>query len=165
MTGCGLLCAACGVVGAVCRACVWRASSGVYAVMFVQCAVVGAVRDVVRVCGACVSVFCHDADVVLCWVGLVASCVSVRACWWCDGSGECGASRHVRGVRVAPTKCEASWLRHTRDHRRDVRCASWACFAGAVSSAVSGMLCHSIAIAALCCRVCVAAPRLVVAAV
>jgi hypothetical protein len=80
--------------------CVWRACGGVRAVMFAQCAVVAAVWDVVRACGACafcmlcVSVQCvvrgllvcavlgdtrHDADVVLWWVGLVASCVSVRA--------------------------------------------------------------------------------------
>jgi hypothetical protein len=40
----------------------------------------------------------HDADVPLCWVGLVASCVSARACVWCDGSGERGA---VLGVHSA----------------------------------------------------------------
>ncbi len=104
--------------------CVGRVCGGVRVVMFAQCAVVAAVRDVVRACGRglcvcvlCVSVRCavrgllvcavlgdtrHDADVVLSWVGLVASCVSVRACAWCDGSGERGAGQHVRGVRVGP---------------------------------------------------------------
>jgi hypothetical protein len=38
--------------------CAWRARSGVHAVITAQCAVVAAVRDVVRACGACVSVFC-----------------------------------------------------------------------------------------------------------
>jgi hypothetical protein len=79
--------------------------------MFAQSAVVAAVRDVVWV--LCVSVRCavrglllvcavlgdtrHD-DVALWWVGLVASCVSVGARVWCDGSGERGAGRHVREV-------------------------------------------------------------------
>ncbi len=164
---------------------VWRACGGVRAVMFAQCAVVGAVRDVVRACGACVlygacvSVRCavrgllvcavsgdtrHDADVVLWWVGLVASCVSVcpRVIVWCDGSGERGAGRHVREARALGLwKCEGSWLRR----RRDVECVSWACIAGAVSSAVSRVLYCSIVIADVCRRVCVAAPRLVVAGV
>jgi hypothetical protein len=38
--------------------CVLRARSGVHAMITAQCAVVGTVRDVVRACGACVSVFC-----------------------------------------------------------------------------------------------------------
>jgi hypothetical protein len=65
----------------------------------------------------------------------------------------------VRGVMVAGSaalvgmcvrcasglrNCEESWLRHTRD----VECASLACITGAVSSAVSRVLCRSIAIAA-----------------
>ncbi len=58
-------------------------------------------------------------------------------------------------------KCEESRLRH----RRDVECASWACIAGAMSSAVSRVLYCSIAIADVCCRVCVAAPRFAVAGV
>jgi hypothetical protein len=64
------------------------------------------------ICMLCVSVRCavrgllvctvlgdtrHYADVELWWVGLVASCVSVRACLWCDGVGERGAGQHVRG--------------------------------------------------------------------
>ncbi len=71
-----------GVWGArSCVSCgVWRACGGVYAVIVAHCAVVGAVRDVVRACGACVFVcravrgllVCavlgdtrHDADVPL----------------------------------------------------------------------------------------------------
>jgi hypothetical protein len=80
--------------------CVWRARGGVRAVMLAQCAVVAAVRDVVRaretwcVCMLRVRVRCsvcgllarvvsggmrHDADVSLCWVGLVVSCVCLCA--------------------------------------------------------------------------------------
>ncbi len=92
--------------------------------MFTQCAVVASERDVVQACGlvCCMlraSVRCavrgllacaalpdarDDADVALWWVGLVASCVSVRACAWCDGSGERGAGRHVREMRVGLAK-------------------------------------------------------------
>jgi hypothetical protein len=84
-----------------------------------------------------------DAGMPLCWVGLVASCVSARACVcaWCVGSaalvGMCAA------MRVGPAKCEASWLRDTRD----VRCASWACIAGAVLSTATRALYRSIATA------------------
>jgi hypothetical protein len=98
--------------------CAWRARNGVHVVMFAQWAVVAAVYDVVSgvrglcVCILHVSVRCalrglwacvvlgdtrHDAAVPLCWVGLVSSHVSARACLWRDGSGERGASRHVRG--------------------------------------------------------------------
>ncbi len=103
---------------------VWRACSGVRGVMFAQCAVVAAVRDVVRACSAYVcmlraSVRCavrgllralflgdtrHDADVSLWWLGLVVSCVCRRVCVLCDGSGERGASRHVRVGPVGPSK-------------------------------------------------------------
>jgi hypothetical protein len=100
----------------------------------------------------------HDAAVPLCWVGLVASRVSARACLWCDGSGERGASRHVRGG--ARWACEnvknlVCVIRETYD----------ALIVGAVSSAVSRVLYRSIAIAALCCRVCFAGLRFAVAAV
>jgi hypothetical protein len=64
-------------------------------------------------------------------------------------------------VCIGPAKCEASWLRHTRD----VEGASWACISGAVSSAVCRVLYRSVAVADLCRRVCVAAPRFAVAAV
>ncbi len=98
MTVCDILWAVCGVVGAVCRAvCVWRARGGVHAVMIAQCAVVGAVRDVIRVCGTCLlyaacdCAMCvrgllacavlgytrHDADVPLWWVGMVRVCARV----------------------------------------------------------------------------------------
>jgi hypothetical protein len=93
--------------------------------MFAQCIAVAVARDVVRACwaGVCMlraSVRCaargllvcaivgdtrRDADVVLWWVGLVASCVSVCACLGSDGSGECGASRHVCEVRWACVIC------------------------------------------------------------
>ncbi len=63
----------------------------------------------------------HDADVVLRWVGLVTSCVSVRA-------RDCGAmvagTAALVGMCVMCAlglrKCEELWLRH----RRDVECAS-----------------------------------------
>jgi hypothetical protein len=129
-----------GLCVCILRASVRCALRGLYA-----CAVSGVTR--------------HDADVPLWWVGLVASCVSVRTCLWCDGTEGCGAGRHVRDVRLAC--CEESWLRHTCDVQR----ASWACIAGAASSAVSRVLYRSIAIADMCCRVCVAAPRLAAAAV
>ncbi len=81
--------------------CAWRARGGVHAVMIAQCAVVAAVRDVVRACGARLFVRCvrvcdvrcalrglwacvvlgdtrHDAAVPLCWAGLVTSCVCAR---------------------------------------------------------------------------------------
>jgi hypothetical protein len=101
----------------------------------------------------------HDAAAPLCWVGLVSSRVSARACFlWCDGVGERGASRHVRvGARWAceNVKTLVCVIRATYD----------ALIVGAVSRAVSRVLCRSIAIAALCCRVCVAALRFAVAAV
>jgi hypothetical protein len=50
--------------------CVWRARSGVHAVMIAQ-----SVRDVVRACGACVSVFCVRVCDVRC-VGCM------RALFW-----------------------------------------------------------------------------------
>jgi hypothetical protein len=64
---------------------------------------------------------------------------------------------------LGPRKCDESWLRHTRG----VECASLACIAGAVSSAVTvaRLLCRSIAIGDLCCRFCIAAARLPVAVV
>ncbi len=97
-----------GVCRAVCsvRAAVWRA------VMSAQlCGMPTGVR--------CLRVYCdvrgllacavlgdthHNAAVPLCWVSLrlVASCVSARACAWCDCVGERGASRLVREVRVGP---------------------------------------------------------------
>jgi hypothetical protein len=46
--GCVVLLELCAVL------CVWRARGGVHAVMIAHCAVVGAVRDVVRACRACV---------------------------------------------------------------------------------------------------------------
>jgi hypothetical protein len=46
----------------------------------------------------------HDAAVPLWWVWLVASRVPVRACLWCDGVGERGASRRVREVCIGPAK-------------------------------------------------------------
>ncbi len=120
--------------------CVWRVRGGVGAVMIAQCAVVVAERDVVRACGACVFVCCvrvcdvacacavlcdtrHDADVPSCCVGLVASCVSARACVWCDGVGERGAGRHVRG--------SARWACENVKNRGCVIRACWACIAGA----------------------------------
>jgi hypothetical protein len=59
----------------------------------------------------------HDADVPLWWVGLVAACVSARACLRCDGSGERGASRHVRG--------SARWTCENVKHRGCVIRATW----------------------------------------
>jgi hypothetical protein len=44
--------------------CLWRARSGVLAVMLAHCAVVAAVRDIVRACGACLFV---------CWCVCVAA--------------------------------------------------------------------------------------------
>jgi hypothetical protein len=76
------------------------------------------------------------------------SCVSSRACVWCDGVGERGA-RCALGLRG----CEAAWLHYTRD----VECVSWACITGAVSSAGSRVLRRSISVAECSCRVCVAA--------
>jgi hypothetical protein len=126
---------------------VWCARGGVRTVMFARCAVVAAVRDVVRACGACVLVCCMRE----CNVGV--------ACRWALCARRCALVSHALDLR----KWEESWLRHMPV--RDVRCASWACITGAVSSTVSGVLCRSIAIADLCCRVCVAAPRLAVACV
>ncbi len=55
--------------------CVWCARGGVRTVMFARCAVVAAVRDVVRACGACAFVCCmRECNVgvacrwALCWV-------------------------------------------------------------------------------------------------
>jgi hypothetical protein len=160
--------------------CVWRARGGVRAVMFAQCAVVAAVRDVVRACGACVFVCCVRVCDVRCVACLRALFRVTRAMTLMCRSAGWGLSRRVclcarvcgvmvagsavlvsmcAVVRVGPAKCEASWLRH----RRDVRCACWACIAGAVSSVVSRVLYRSRAIADVCRRVCVAAPRLAVA--
>ncbi len=100
----------------------------------------------------------HDADVVLWWVGLVASCVPARACAWCDGVGSAALVGMCARCALGLRKCGASWLRLTRD----VRCVSWVRIAGTVSSAASRVLCRSIA---CCCRMCVAAPRLAVAGV
>jgi hypothetical protein len=137
-------------------------------------------RTVVRglcVCMLCVSVRCavrgllacavlgdtsHDTDVVLWWVGLVASCVSVRA-WLCGAmvSGSAALVGMCARCALGLWECEESWLRH----RRDAECACWACIAGAVSSAVSRVLYRSVVFADVCRRVCVAAPRLAVAGV
>jgi hypothetical protein len=51
------------------------------------------------------------------------------------------------------------------EHGDDIQCASWVCIPAAVSSAVTRVLRRSIAIAASCFRICVAAPRHTVAAV
>ncbi len=96
--------------------CLWCTRGGVRAVVSAQCGVVVAVRDVVRACGACVRMLCvsvrcavrgllacshvlgdtrHDADVPLCLMELVASCVSARVCAWCDGCWERGASKSL----------------------------------------------------------------------
>ncbi len=95
--------------------------------MFAQSAVVAAVRDVVRACGraglVCLYAVCECAMwdvrcVACCWCALFwvtrammltwccggracrVVCVSARVIVWCDGSGERGAGRHVREVRV-----------------------------------------------------------------
>jgi hypothetical protein len=75
--------------------CVLRARSGVHAVMIAHCAVVAAVRDVVRACGACVSVFCMRVCDVRC-VGCM------RALFWMTRAmtlpcrcGGCGLSHLV----------------------------------------------------------------------
>jgi hypothetical protein len=65
--------------------CVWRACGGVCAVLFAQCAVVVAARDVVRACGALF---------VLC------VCVCVRVCVMC---GACFLACAVLGVTRAMT--------------------------------------------------------------
>ncbi len=97
MTGCDFLWAVCGERGAVCRAvcvaCVRRcACSDVWAVRsgcgcaghragvrgMCVCILHASVRCGVLVC-AVVGGTRHDADVVLWWVALVASCVSVHA--------------------------------------------------------------------------------------
>jgi hypothetical protein len=93
--------------------------------------------------------------------------------WCCGGWGLCRPvclNARVCGVMVAGSatlvgiwvrcalglrKCGASWLRHTRD----VECVSWVRIAGAESSAVSMVLCRSIEIADLRCRVCFAEDR------
>jgi hypothetical protein len=75
--------------------CVWRARSGVHAVMIVQCAVVGAVRGVVRACGACVFVCCVrvcDVRCAACWRALF--CVT-RAMTLTCRCGGWGVSRRV----------------------------------------------------------------------
>ncbi len=146
------------------------ACSGVGAVLLQLCGTSRG-RAGLMCCIVCASVLCamrgwlmcavlgymrHDADVQLWWVGLVVSCWYLRAC-------VCGVmvagSVALVGMCVSCAlglrECEESWLRHTRD----VRCASWVCIADAVSSAVSRVLCRSIAIADLRRRVCVAAPR------
>ncbi len=88
MTGCDFLWAACGCV----PSCVSRARSGVDAVMIAQCAVVAAMRDVVRACGACVFVCC--VRVYGLWCVMVACrralcCVTsgVTFAWCCAGWG------------------------------------------------------------------------------
>jgi hypothetical protein len=102
---------------------VWRACGEVRAVMFAQCAVVAAVRDVVRACGACVCVLCVRVrcavrGLLVCGVlgdthlALTCRCggwglsrrVSARACAWCDRSGERGAGRHVCEVCIGPSR-------------------------------------------------------------
>ncbi len=118
--------------------------------MFGQCAVFVAVRDVVRARGACVFVF----GVGVCNVACVACrcalfCVTRAMMVTCRcGGWACGVlcvSAGVCGVMVAGSaalvgmcvRCALSlrksavlWLCHTRD----VRCASWVFIAGAVLS-------------------------------
>ncbi len=48
--------------------CAWRSRSGVHAVIAAQCAVVGAVRDVVRMCGACVLYAACECAMCVAWV-------------------------------------------------------------------------------------------------
>jgi hypothetical protein len=139
VTGCDFLWAVCGVVGAVCRAvcgvraavwCAQRCACGDDCAVRSDWCCAGRPAGGLCVCMLRASVRCgvrglwafavlgdtrHDADVPLWWLTFVASCVSARACLWCDGVGERGASRHVRGVAVCLRKCEESWLRHTRD--------------------------------------------------
>jgi hypothetical protein len=87
----------------------------------------------------------HDAAVPLAWVGLVSSRVSARVCLWCDGVGERGASRHVRGG--------SSWAcENVKNLVCVIRATYDAVIVGAVSSAVSRVLCRSIAIADVCRR-------------
>ncbi len=158
--------------------CVWRARGGMHAVITAQCAVVAAVQDVVLACGGCVFVCCVrvcDVACVACrralfWVtrAMTLTCrcagwglsrrVCLRACVWCDGVGERGASRHVREVCI--------WACENVKNGGCVILATYdARIAVAVSSAVGRALYHSIAIAALCRCVCVDAPRFAVAAV
>jgi hypothetical protein len=72
VTGRDYLRAVCGVVEAACRG-VWRACGSVRTVMCGHCAVVAAVRDVLRVCRACVFV---------CYVSLAefTRCLVLPAC-------------------------------------------------------------------------------------
>ncbi len=175
MTGCDVLWEARSCV----PCCVWRCVRRCARSDVAPCAVIAAVRDDVRACGACVlyavcDVRCtvrgllvcavlgdtpHDADVVLWWVGLVMSCVCARVCGVMVGSAALVGirARCASGLR----NCKELWLRRTSD----VECASWACIAGAVSSALSRALCRygSIAIArcftASRCDCCVTAQR------
>ncbi len=99
----------------------------------------------------------HDADVPLCWVGLVASCVSARTRvrGLMVAVSATLASWYVREVFPKTAKMWTSWL---RCHARTVEHHRRSCF-----DAVTRVLCRSIAIADLCCRVSAAAPRLAVA--
>jgi hypothetical protein len=121
-----------------------------------ECAMCGAWLVGVR----CLGYTRHDADVPLWWVGLVASCVSL--CARVGGVMVAGSAALVgmcAAVRVGPAKmgsivaasCARCTMRVLGVHCR--RCLE------------RRVLCRSIAIAKLCCRVRVAAPRLVAAAV
>jgi hypothetical protein len=117
--------------------CVRRACGGVHAVIFGQCAVVGAVWDVVRACGACVFAFCvgvcvacrcalflgdtrHYADVALWWVGLWRRvCLHARVCGVMAAASAAPVGMCVRWA-LGLRKCAVSWRYHTRD----ARCAS-----------------------------------------
>jgi hypothetical protein len=154
----------------LCVACAWRCVRGDNCVVCSGCGCAGRPAGGLCVCMLRASVRCgvrglfacavlgdtrHEADVPLWWLTFVASCVSVcaRVCGVMV-SGSVALVGMCVGCALRLRKCEESWLRHTRD----VRCASWACIAGAVSSAVSRVLWRSIAIAD------VAAPRFAVAA-
>jgi hypothetical protein len=143
----------------LCVACAQRCACGDHCAVCSGCGCAGrrAGARGLCVCTLHASVRCVGCgrvlfSVPLCWAGLVSSRVYARACLWCDGSGERGASRHVRGV--ACWACE-----NVKNLVCDIRATYDVRIAGAVSSAVSRVLCRSIAIAALCCRVCVAALR------
>jgi hypothetical protein len=116
----------------LCVACAQRCAC----VVFAQCAVVGAVWDVVQACGACVFVCCVRVCDVRCmgcrralfWVTR-AMTLTCRCAGWGSSHRVClcahvcsvmvvGSAALVSmcaAVRVGPVKCEASWLRHTRD--------------------------------------------------
>jgi hypothetical protein len=130
---CAVLCVACVRRCACSDACAVRSGCGCAGRRagvrgLCVCMLCVSVRSAVRGLFVCAVLGDTRHDVVLWWVGLVASCASVRACAWCDGSGERGASSLVcaRGARWA---CEGV---HVKSHGCVIRAMCNACLGRAL---------------------------------